>query len=122
MVQPEGLASRGDGDGARAARGSLDRYLDETLDELGIPPTEYALAGFSQGAMMALFAGLRRPVPPRAILAYAGVLLAPTELASEITNRARVLLVHGEDDDVVPPKPRASPPTCCAHSMCRSRS
>jgi phospholipase/carboxylesterase len=88
--------------GVRAACSGLDRYIDETLAELGIPPTEYALAGFSQGAMMALFTGLRRPIPPRAIIAYSGMLLAPTELGQEITNRARVLLVHGEEDEVVP--------------------
>jgi phospholipase/carboxylesterase len=88
--------------GVRAARASLDRYLDDTLAELDIPPTEYALAGFSQGAMMALFTGLRRPIPPRAILAYSGMLLAPTELRDEIAHRARVLLVHGEEDEVVP--------------------
>ncbi len=88
--------------GVRAARDGLDRFLDENLAALGIPPTAYALAGFSQGAMMALFTGLRRPVPPRAILAYSGMLLAPTELRNEIANRARVLLVHGEADAVVP--------------------
>jgi phospholipase/carboxylesterase len=88
--------------GVRAARAALDGYIDQTLAELGIPPTEYALAGFSQGAMMALFTGLRRQSPPRAILAYSGMLLAPTELRDEMTNRAPVLLVHGEEDEVVP--------------------
>jgi phospholipase/carboxylesterase len=88
--------------GIRDARHALDRYLDDTLAELGIPPTEYALAGFSQGAMMALFTGLRRPTPPRAILAYSGMLLGAAELQAEMTNRAPVLLVHGEEDEVVP--------------------
>ena len=88
--------------GVRAARDALDRYIDATLAELGIPPTEYALAGFSQGAMMALYAGLRRTAPPRAILAYSGMLLAPEELRDEIANRAPVLLVHGVEDEVVP--------------------
>jgi phospholipase/carboxylesterase len=90
--------------GIRTAWGGLDRFIDETLSDLGIPPTEYALAGFSQGAMMALFTGLRRPIPPRAILAYSGMLLGPEHLAAEIANRARVLLVHGEQDEVVPPE------------------
>jgi phospholipase/carboxylesterase len=88
--------------GVRAAHDGLSRYIDDTLAEFGIPPTEYALTGFSQGAMMALFTGLRRPTPPRVILAYSGMLLAPMELRAEIANRARVLLVHGEDDEVVP--------------------
>jgi phospholipase/carboxylesterase len=55
--------------------------------------------------MMALFAGLRRPQgrpAPRAILAYAGALLAPASLPAERSGHPPVLLVHGEDDDVVP--------------------
>ena len=88
--------------GVRAACASLNATIDATLDELGLPPTAYALAGFSQGAMMALFAGLRRPVPPRAILAYSGMLLGPAVLGDEMANRARVLLVHGAQDEVVP--------------------
>jgi phospholipase/carboxylesterase len=90
--------------GVRAARATLDAALDETLAELGIPPTEYAITGFSQGAMMALFTGLRRPTAPRAILAYSGMLLGPDTLAKEMANRAQVLLVHGEQDEVVPPE------------------
>ena len=58
--------------------------------------------GFSQGAMTVLFTGLRRPVAPRAILAFSGGLIAPGTLAAEIANKAPVLLVHGEDDGSVP--------------------
>ena len=52
--------------------------------------------------MISLFTGLRRPSAPRAILAYSGALLAPETLEAELANRAPVLLVHGEADDVVP--------------------
>ncbi len=41
------------------------------------PADAYALMGFSQGAMTVLYTGLRRAVPPRAILAYSGALMAP---------------------------------------------
>jgi phospholipase/carboxylesterase len=88
--------------GVRAATKSLDQFLDETLSALKLPPTAYALAGFSQGAMMALFTGLRRPQAPRVILAYSGMLLGPDKLQAEMANRAPVLLVHGERDEVVP--------------------
>jgi phospholipase/carboxylesterase len=57
--------------------------------------------GFSQGAMTCLFAGLRRAVGPRVILAYSGGLIAPETLAAEMKNKAPVVLVHGEDDPVV---------------------
>jgi phospholipase/carboxylesterase len=85
--------------GVRAARDKLDRTLDETLAELGIPPTEYALAGFSQGAMMALFTGLRRPIAPRAILAYSG--------GGSLSRRRRRSAVAGRSGGVaVEPRPR----------------
>jgi phospholipase/carboxylesterase len=49
-----------------------------------------------------LFTGLRRPVAPRAILAFSGALIAPETLAAELRNKAPVLLVHGEADGQVP--------------------
>jgi phospholipase/carboxylesterase len=88
--------------GVRRARVALDGFLDAELARLGLPPEAYALFGFSQGAMTALYTGLRRCHAPRAILAYSGALLAPETLAAEIANRAPVLLVHGEADEVVP--------------------
>lgn len=81
---------------------ALDHFIDESLADHGIPAEDYALVGFSQGAMMSLFVGLRRQTPPRAILAYSGILLGPARLAEEIANRAPVLLVHGARDEVVP--------------------
>ncbi|MFC7474464.1 alpha/beta hydrolase [Dankookia sp. GCM10030260] len=88
--------------GAMAARSALDAFLDAELARLGLPGTALALAGFSQGCMMALYAGLRRAVPPAAILGYSGALLAPEQLAAEVVSRPPVLLVHGEADDIVP--------------------
>ena len=89
-------------DGARRAAGFLNGFLDAELARLGLPPTAYALMGFSQGAMTVLFTGLRRPVAPRAILAFSGALIAPETLVAERQNAAPVLLVHGEADGQVP--------------------
>jgi phospholipase/carboxylesterase len=77
--------------GAAAAAVYLDGFLDSQ------PDLPYALMGFSQGAMISLFTGLRRTVPPRSVLAFSGALLT-----SEFRNAAPVLLVHGEVDEVVP--------------------
>jgi phospholipase/carboxylesterase len=88
--------------GVRRAAGFLDAFIDAELVRLGLPAEAYALMGFSQGAMTVLFTGLRRAIAPRAILAFSGALVAPDSLASELANRAPVLLVHGEADDVVP--------------------
>ena len=88
--------------GVRRAATFLNRFIDAELTRLGLPPDAYALMGFSQGAMTVLFTGLRRATAPRAILAFSGALLAPDSLATELTHRPPVLLVHGEADDVVP--------------------
>eukprot|EP01037_Dinobryon_pediforme_P009688 gene9688-9752_t len=85
--------------GADSARIWLDRFIDAELKRLGV--ADYAIMGFSQGAMMALHVGLRRAVAPKAILAFSGRLIAADRLV-EIANRAPVLLVHGAGDEVVP--------------------
>ena len=88
--------------GVRRAAGFLDAFIDAELARLGLPAEAYALMGFSQGAMTVLFTGLRRAAAPRAILAFSGALVAPERLPAELANRAPVLLVHGEADEVVP--------------------
>jgi phospholipase/carboxylesterase len=88
--------------GIRRARTALDRFIDSELMRLKLPPDAYALAGFSQGAMTALFTGLRRQTAPRAIIAVAGALIDPASLATELTQPVPVFLAHGEADSVVP--------------------
>ncbi|WP_237216954.1 alpha/beta hydrolase [Falsiroseomonas oryziterrae] len=88
--------------GVRVAAEALDAFLDAEAARLGLAADRIALMGFSQGAMTALFAGLRRAPGPAAILAYSGRLLGAETLAGEIRARPPVLLVHGESDDVVP--------------------
>ncbi len=88
--------------GARLAATYLNGFIDAELQRLDLAVEAYAIMGFSQGAMISLFTGLRRLVPPRAILAYSGALLAPETLPEELANKAPVLLVHGEADEAVP--------------------
>jgi phospholipase/carboxylesterase len=88
--------------GARTAASYLHGFIDAELERLGLPGEAYAMMGFSQGAMVALFTGLRRPVAPRAILAFSGALIALERLAADLANKAPVLIVHGEADDTVP--------------------
>jgi phospholipase/carboxylesterase len=89
--------------GVRTAAGLLNDFIDAELQRLTLPPDAYALAGYSQGAMTVLFAGLRRAVAPRAIVAIAGSLIAPDSLLGEMRNTAPVLLLHGAEDRIVPP-------------------
>jgi phospholipase/carboxylesterase len=93
--------------GVNAAAPALNAFLDGELQRLGLAPSALALVGFSQGTMMALHVGLRRAVSPAAIVGYSGILALPQELdpdrfAAEIKSRPPVLLVHGDQDPLIP--------------------
>jgi phospholipase/carboxylesterase len=87
--------------GVRAAAPILDAFIDEALAARGLEARDLALAGFSQGTVMSLFAGLRRPQPVAGILGFSGRLVAPELLAAELRSRPPVLLVHGTEDPLI---------------------
>ena len=89
---------------ARASAAVAFRLLDGWLDDLAVktPPERTILFGFSQGTMMALQVGLRRKEALGGIVGFSGRLLNPETLAAEIQTRPPVLLVHGDQDPMVP--------------------
>jgi len=87
--------------GAETAQPVLDRFLDAELAALGLDDRALALVGFSQGAMMTFQSGLRRKVPPAALIGYSGLLPGADRLDG-INTASPVLIVHGSEDDVVP--------------------
>ena len=88
--------------GTVAAAPHLDTFLDAELARHDLEDAALALVGFSQGTMMALHAGPRRPRPCAGIVGYSGLLAGPETMAAEVRSRAPVLLVHGDMDQVVP--------------------
>jgi phospholipase/carboxylesterase len=95
--------------GVNKAAPVLERFIDAELARLALPPSALALVGFSQGTMMSLHVGLRRAVPPAAIVGYSGLLVLPPDgnpetFAAEVKSRPPVLLVHGDRDDLIPPQ------------------
>ena len=89
-------------DEIRLATGALERTIDAELDRLALPADRVALVGFSQGAVISLYCGLRRSVAPKAIIAYSGNMRPLRTLWQDVCNRPPVLLVHGDADTVVP--------------------
>jgi phospholipase/carboxylesterase len=79
----------------------LAKFLDRELERYQLPAERLALVGFSQGTMMALHAGLRRE-KLAAIVGFSGALPNAAALKDEIRCKAPVLLVHGDQDDMVP--------------------
>jgi phospholipase/carboxylesterase len=95
--------------GVNKAAPVLERFLDSELSRRKLPASAVALVGFSQGTMMALHVGLRRAQPPAAIVGYSGLLVLPNNappesMAAQIRSRPPVLLVHGDQDDLIPPQ------------------
>lgn len=89
-------------DGVRRAAPALDAYLDRMLGHYDLTADKLALVGFSQGTMMGLHVGLRRPAAPACILGYSGALAGAEHLPTEKTVEPPIMLVHGDADPVVP--------------------
>lgn len=88
-------------EGVIAARPVLVRFLEDLRTETGLGAGATILAGFSQGAMLALHVGLSLPEPPLGIIAFSGAFLAPAGFGSG--PHPPVCLVHGDLDTVVEP-------------------
>jgi phospholipase/carboxylesterase len=88
--------------GVNQAAPLLDAFLDAELARHGLGADRLALVGFSQGTMLALHVGLRRRLA--GIVGYSGVLVGPQHLARADAPRSSppVLLVHGNQDDLIP--------------------
>lgn len=89
-------------EGAAVARETLLAFLTELWRQTGLSARNTILAGFSQGAMMALNVGLSLPEAPLGIVAFSGALIAPEGFEQGQWARPPVCLVHGVDDGVVP--------------------
>lgn len=90
--------------GMRAAVEDLNAFLDALMVDEDLMPEQVALFGFSQGTMMALHVAPRREDALAGVVAFSGRLLNPEVLADEVVSRPAILLVHGDQDDVVPPQ------------------
>ncbi len=80
------------------------QMLIEQEELRGIPASRIILAGFSQGAAMALHVGLRQTEALAGIMALSGYLLMP-EQTDQFTPAAKltpVFMAHGVHDPIVP--------------------
>ena len=77
------LDARGqDETGIRRSAASIEDLIAREVDR-GVPSSRIVLAGFSQGAAMALFTGLRHAAPLAGILALSGYLPLHESLSAE---------------------------------------
>ena len=97
-----GLAPAALAAGAASAAPAIAAFIDKKLEQYRLTEAELALVGFSQGTMMALHLGLRRPSAVAAVVGYSGMLTSTADIAHKNFAKPPVLLIHGSADPVVP--------------------
>lgn len=103
-IRAADLANREDEGGLRASQAEIERLIAHEIAR-GVPASRIVLAGFSQGAAMALMTGLRHPERLAGIVGMSGYLPLADKTAAErhAANRSTpIWLAHGRQDDVVP--------------------
>jgi phospholipase/carboxylesterase len=88
--------------GFRRSADILDRYITEAMAEEGVGPAQTALVGFSQGTMMSLHVAPRRPEPLAGVVGFSGRLHAGGDLKQEARSKPPILLIHGDQDEMIP--------------------
>ena len=89
--------------GIRAMHQKVTQVINEVLST-GQDPQRLFIGGFSQGAAMALYSGLRQTRPLAGIIALSGFLPLAQTLPAEITAAGRatpVFMAHGAFDSIV---------------------
>lgn len=90
--------------GIDAAGLLLEDYIRRSVCEVHkIGFADVALVGFSMGTMTALHAAPRFKEPVAAVVGLAGMMMFADTLPAEVKQKPPVLLVHGTDDERVPP-------------------
>ena len=87
--------------GPRLAAPVLVNFLIDLWAQTGVAPAQTVLAGFSQGAMMALHVGTALDRQLAGIIAFSGAFSPADGFGSGRFARPPVALVHGVDDMVV---------------------
>jgi phospholipase/carboxylesterase len=89
--------------GTPTARQVVVEYLEDIWTRTGLGPAQTFIAGFSQGAMLALHVGLSLPEPVLGIASFSGALVPPAGFDAGTLPKVPVGLIHGELDNVVDP-------------------
>jgi len=100
----DGSSEEESAEGMARAVDDINAFLDHVMTAEGVAAARTVLVGFSQGTMMALHVAPRREDAFAGVVGFSGQLLEPESLIDEIVSRPPVLLLHGDQDDVVPPQ------------------
>ena len=88
---------------SKKAENVLKNYIFEVSNYYKLNYSQICLSGFSQGCMMSLNVGLTSEKAFSCIVGFSGKIINMQDLSSRIKNKTNILMIHGENDPIVPP-------------------
>lgn len=85
-----------------AAEEKLNLFIDKVIFENNLKDENVSLVGFSQGTMISLQAALKRKNKLKSVIGFSGKIISSEHLRIQIKSRPEILLIHGDQDNVVP--------------------
>ena len=88
---------------SKKAENILNNYIMEVNNYFNLNYSQICISGFSQGCMMSLNVGLTSEKEFGCIVGFSGKIIDKQDLSSRIKNKTDILMIHGENDIIVPP-------------------
>ena len=83
------------------AENVIKEFLEEVKIKYKLSNNNIVLSGFSQGCMMAINIGITSEEKFNCIVGFSGKIISKNNLQSRIKNKSKLMLIHGEQDDIV---------------------
>jgi len=88
---------------SKKAELKLKQFIEEVKNKYGLKNSQICISGFSQGCMMSINLGLTSEENYNCIVGFSGKIINQEELVKRKTSSTKMLLVHGDKDEVVSP-------------------
>jgi phospholipase/carboxylesterase len=88
---------------SKKAEIKLKQFINEVKNEFSLENSKICLSGFSQGCMMSINLGLTSNKNYNSIVGFSGKIINQEDLAKRKTSSTKMLLLHGDKDEVVSP-------------------
>jgi len=88
---------------SKKAEIKLKQFIEEIKHEYSLENSQICLSGFSQGCMMTINLGLTSIENYNCIVGFSGKVINQEDLFKRKTSSTKMLLLHGDKDEVVSP-------------------
>ena len=88
---------------AHKAENIINKFIEEIKDTYNLKNSQICISGFSQGCMMSLNVALTSEKEFSCVVGFSGKIINMKDLSSRIKTKTDILMIHGENDPIVPP-------------------